>query len=259
MARGLLAGLALVVSACSVPIAAGLDEGNASQAVVALEKSGIAAEKEKDPDRENAYRVLVSRDDAASALGVLGQEGLPPRDAPGVLEALGRGSMVPSRLAEQAKLVAGTSGELERTLRAVDGVVSARVHLAVPPRDPLSLDEKAPHASASVLVRHRGAAPPIALAEIQRLVAGAVPGLEPSGVSVVMAPAPPRSRLAERELARFGPLTVTRASMTPLRIALGVVLLVNAVLLGCIIAMWSRLRRLETELADATREDQSKR
>jgi hypothetical protein len=74
-----------------------------------------------------------------------------------------------------------------------------------------------------------------------------------------MAPAPPRSRLAERELARFGPLTVTRASMTPLRIALGVVLLVNAVLLGCIVAMWSRLRRLETELADASREDQPKR
>jgi type III secretion protein J len=259
MLRATVLGFSLLAWACSVPIAAGLDEGDASQAVVALEKSGIAAEKEKDPDRENAYRVLVSRDDAASALGVLGQEGLPPRDAPGVLEALGRGSMVPSRLAEQAKLVAGTSGELERTIRAVDGVVSARVHLAVPPRDALSLDEQAPHASASVLVRHRGAAPPIALAEIQRLVAGAVPGLEPSGVSVVMAPAPSRSRLTERELARFGPLTVTRASMTPLRIALGVVILVNAVLLGCLVALWSRLRKLEAELADAARDDAEKR
>jgi type III secretion protein J len=249
----------LLACACSVPIAAGLDEGDASQAVVALEKSGIAAEKEKDPDHENAYRVLVSRDDAAGALGVLGQEGLPPRDAPGVLEALGRGSMVPSRLAEQAKLVAGTSGELERTLRAVDGVVSARVHLAVPPKDPLSYDEKAPGASASVLVRHRGAAPPITLAEIQRLVAGAVPGLDPSEVSVVMTPAPPRARLAERELARFGPLTLTRTSMTPLRIALGVVLLVNAILLGCLLALWSRLRKLEAELANATREDEAKR
>jgi type III secretion protein J len=258
MRRGMLFACVILVTACSVPISAGLDEGDASQAVVALEKSGIAAEKEKDPDHENAYRVVVSRDDAASALGVLSQEGLPPRDAPGVLDALGRGSMVPSRLAEQAKLVAGTSGELERTLRAVDGVVSARVHLAVPPRDPLSLGEQAQSSSASVLLRHRGAAPPIPLSEVQRLVAGAVPGLEASGVSVVMTPAPPRTRLVERELARFGPLTVTRSSMTPLRIVLGVAVLVNAVLLGFLGALWLKVRRLETELVEASQGDRKR-
>ena len=85
MSRATVIGLSLLAASCSVPIAAGLDEGDASQAVVALEKSGIAAEKDKDPDHENAYRVLVARDDAASALSVLGQEGLPPREAPGVL------------------------------------------------------------------------------------------------------------------------------------------------------------------------------
>jgi type III secretion protein J len=255
MQRGFFFGFAVLVSACSVPISAGLDEADASQAVVALEKSGIAAEKEKDPDHENAYRVVVARDEAASALGVLSQEGLPPRDAPGVLDALGRGSMVPSRLSEQAKLVAGTSGELERTLRAVDGVVSARVHLAIPPRDALSLGEQTQSSSASVLLRHRGASPPIALPEVQRLVAGAVPGLEASGVSVVMTPAPPRTRLVERELARFGPLTVTRSSMTPLRVVLGVAVLVNAVLLGFLVALWLKVRRLETELVEASSEE----
>ena len=259
MERGALVGFALLVLACNVPISAGLEESDASQAVVALEKSGIAAEKEKDPDHENAYRVVVSKDDAAGALGVLSQEGLPPRDAPGVLDALGRGTMVPSRLTEQAKLVAGTSGELERTLRAVDGVVSVRVHLAVPPRDPLALEEKKPEASASVLIRHRGVAPPLALAEIQRLVAGAVPGLAPSEVSVVLTPAPTRTRLAERELARFGPITVTRASMTPLRIVLGVAVLLNAVLVGFSIALWSRMRRLEAELTGAKDEEKAPR
>jgi type III secretion system YscJ/HrcJ family lipoprotein len=254
MARGRLFGFALLVSACGVPISAGLDEGNATLAVVALEKSGIAAEKERDPERENAYRVVVARDDAASALGVLSQEGLPPPDAPGVLDALGKGSLVPSRLSEQAKLVVGTSGELERTLRAVDGVVSVRVHLAVPPRDPLALGEQAPGTSASVLLRHRGSAPPLALLEVQRLVAGAVPGLEPAAVSVVMTPAPARARLAERELSRFGPLTVTRSSMTTLRVVLGVAAVVNALLLGCLVALWSRMRRLESELSDRARE-----
>jgi type III secretion protein J len=249
MVRGLLLGFVLIATACSVPVSAGLDEVEANQAVVALERSGIAAEKDKDPDHEQAYRVVVARDDAASALSVLAQEGLPPADAPGVLDALGKGSMVPSRLAEQAKLVAGTSGELERTLRAVEGIVSARVHLAVPSRDPLALGDHRPNASASVLLRHRGSAPPLAAAEIQRLVAGAVPGLEPDAVSVVMAPAPPRTRLAERELARFGPITVARSSMTPLRAVLGVAVLVNTLLLGCVVALWMRTRRLEEKLA----------
>jgi type III secretion system YscJ/HrcJ family lipoprotein len=249
MGRGLFVVVAAVAVACSVPISAGLDEAGASQVVVALEKGGIAAEKQRDPERENAYRVLVARDDAASALTVLAQEGLPPHDAPGVLDALGRGSLVPSRLSEQAKLIAGTSGELERTLRGVDGVVSVRVHLAVPPRDPLSLTGGAPEASASVLLRHRGAAPPLALLEVQRLVAGAVPGLAPAQVSVVMTPAPPRTHLAERELARFGPLTVTKSSMTPLRLVLGVAVLVNAVLLGCLAVLWTRSRRLEERLS----------
>ncbi|HEX6274730.1 MAG TPA: hypothetical protein VFZ53_16930 [Polyangiaceae bacterium] len=249
MGRGLFVVMAAFAVACSVPISAGLDEADASQVVVALEEGGIAAEKHKDPERENAYRVLVAKGDAASALAVLAQEGLPPRDAPGVLDALGRGSLVPSRLSEQAKLVAGTSGELERTLRGVHGVVSARVHLAVAPRDPLALGEHAPGASAAVLLRHRGAAPPLAPLEVQRLVAGAVPGLEPAQVSVVMTPAPPRTRVADRELARFGPLTVTKSSMTPLRLVLGVAVLVNAVLLGCLVALWARTRRLEEKLA----------
>jgi type III secretion protein J len=259
MTRGFVVAVASFAVACSVPISAGLDEADASAVVVALEKGGIAAEKAADPERESAYRVLVARDDAAGALAVLAQEGLPPRDSPGVLDALGRGSLVPSRLSEQAKLVAGTSDELERTLRAVDGVVSARVHLAVPPRDPLSLAEHAPDASASVLLRHRGAAPPLAMLEVQRLVSGAVPGLDPTQVAVVMTPAPPRTRVAERELARFGPLTVTKSSMTALRLVLGVAVLVNAALLGCLVALWSRTRRLEQKLSDASEPAPAKR
>jgi type III secretion protein J len=200
--------------------------------------------------------VVVGRDDAAGALTVLSQEGLPPRETPGVLDALGKGSLVPSRLSEQAKLVAGTSGDIERTLRGVDGVLTARVHLAVPPRDPLATGAEPASVSASVLLRHRGAAPPIAAAEVQRLVAGAVPGLEPNAVSVVMTPAPPRARQSEHELARLGPLTVTRASMTSLRVVIGVVVLVNTVLLGSLFALFSRLRRLEGELAEATRTDE---
>lgn len=248
--------VAALVLGCSVPIAAGLEEGDASEAVVALERGGVAADKERDPEREGTFRVLVSRDDSATALRVLAEEGLPPPTTPGVLDALGKGSLVPSRLSEHAKLVTGTGGDLERSLRALDGVVSARVHLAVPPRDPLSLGEVAAPTTASVLIRHQGPRPPLGAAEIQRLVAGAVPGLAPDGVSVVMAPTPAPSRGATRDLARLGPLTVTRGSMTPLRGMIAVAVLSNLVLLGCLALLWVRVRRTEHALAASRSEEE---
>src|SRR5687768_13093905 len=88
-----LVGGALIALACNVPVVAGLDEADASQVVVALEQSGVASEKDRDPDKEGAYRVVVARDDASAALAVLAEEGLPARQAPGVLEALGKGSL----------------------------------------------------------------------------------------------------------------------------------------------------------------------
>jgi type III secretion protein J len=239
----------LLAAACTVPVAANLDEGDASEAVVALEKSGVASEKERDPEHEGTYRVVVTRDDAATALRVLSAEGLPPHAAPGVLDALGKGSLVPSRLSEHVKVVTGTSGDLERSLRAIDGVVSARVHLAVPPRDPLALGEKAPPATASVLIRHQGPTPPLAAFDVQRLVAGAVPGLQAENVSIVMTVAPAPGRAAARELSRLGPLTVTRSSMSPLRGMIVVAVLSNVVLLGCLLLLWARVRRTESALA----------
>ncbi len=245
-----LALSALLLGACSVPIAVGLDENDANHAVVALEKSGVAADKERDPDSEGHWRISVARDDASSAAGILSAESLPPPASPGVLDTLGQGSIVPSQTSEQAKFVAGISGELERSLRSLDGVVSVRVHLAVPVQDALTPTENPTPPSASVLLRHRGASPPIAIADIQRLVAGAVPGLTAAQVSVVASPVPPMSRPAERELSRFGPVTVTRASVFPLRSIVGGAVLLNLALLGALLLFWSRARRAESSLAE---------
>ena len=246
---GIVCGATLLLG-CNVPIAAGLDETDANHAVVALEKSGVAAEKDRDPDSEGRWRISVARDDASSAAGILSSESLPPAASPGLLETLGQGSIVPSHASEQAKFVAGISGELERSLRSLDGVVSVRVHLAIPEKDAFSPDEAPVPASASVLLRHRGSAPPIAINDIQRLVAGAVPGLTPAQVSVVASPVPTPARLPERELSRFGPVTVTRASVFPLRTIFGGALFLNLGLLGALFLLWTRARKAESSLAE---------
>src|SRR5882724_54006 len=84
---------------CNVPIAVGLDENDANHAVVALEKNGVAADKDRDPDSEGHWRVSVARDDASSAAGVLTSESLPPPASPGLLDTFGQSSIVPSRAA----------------------------------------------------------------------------------------------------------------------------------------------------------------
>jgi type III secretion protein J len=243
--------LAVALGGCSVPIASGLEETDANRVVVALEESGIAADKEADPGAEGHFRVVVVRDDAAGAAQVLKQENLPPPRDPGVLDALGESSLVPSRTAEHAKLVAGTAGDLERSLRAIDGVLSARVHLAVPVKEAFESEQKTSAATASVLLRFRGATPPITQKDVQNLVAGAVSGLDPDKVAVVMTPAPSALHPLERGLSRLGPVTVTRSSLTPLRWLVGGVTLVNLILIGLLLALWAKVRRTQAALEQA--------
>lgn len=245
----LSAALALL-GACNAPVASNLPEVEANRAVVALEQHGLSAEKERDPEAEGRYRVSVGRDEAAAAAGVLAQEAVPSRENPGVLQSLGGGSMVPSRLAEHARLLSGIAGELEQSLQAVDGVVSARVHLAAPEQSPLD-DAPPTKPSASVLLRHRGASAPLAASDVQRLVAGAVAGLSPADVSVVSTPAPASARPPERELRRVGPITVTRGSLSPLRFVAAGAVLLNLALLGAVLLLWSKVRRTEDALGQA--------
>ncbi len=248
------AALLLVVlfgaAGCTTAVASDLPETEANRAVVALEGRGVSAEKERDPETEGRFRVTVGRDEAAAAASVLSQEAVPSHENPGILQSLGTGSMVPSRLAEHARLLSGISGELEQSLQAVDGMVSARVHLAAPERSPL--DEAEPtKPSASVLIRHRGAAPPLAVSDVQRLVAGAVPGLAPADVSVVSSPAPASARPADKELRRVGPITVTRASLSPLRFVAAGAVAFNLALLAAVLLLWAKVRRTEDALVQA--------
>ena len=181
---------ALLGGGCAVPVAAGLEEPEANKVVVALDQVGVDAVKEADPQAEGRFKVSVPRDDAARALATMAEEQLPRTRARGVLEATDKGALVPSQAAEHAALVAGLAGELERSLGNVDGVLSARVHLNLPLRDALR-DGAPPRSTASVLVEHRGATPPLALESIQRLVAGGAPPPPTNNLALLLVPHPP--------------------------------------------------------------------
>jgi type III secretion protein J len=232
------------LAGCAVPIAAGLDEPDANKVVVALDQVGVDATKDADPQVEGKFRVSVPRDDAARALATMADEQLPRPRARGLLDATDKGALVPSQAAEHAALVAGLGGELERSLGGVDGVLSARVHLNLPARDALR-DGPPPRSTASVLLEHRGATPPIGLEAIQRLVSGGAPALAVADVAVVFVPHPARASGVRSDLAHVGPITVARGSLTTLKVALGGLVLVVIGLAAATLALWTRLARVQ--------------
>lgn len=74
-------------------------------------------------------------------------------------------------------------GELSRTIRAIDRVQAARVHLVLPERALFSRDK--PEPSASIVLKLRGSLDGQQVRAIRHLVASAVKDLKPARVSVV--------------------------------------------------------------------------
>jgi len=74
-------------------------------------------------------------------------------------------------------------GELSRTIRAIDRIQAARVHLVLPERPLFS--RETPEPSASIVVRVRGSLEPAQIRAIRHVVASAVNGLKPQRVSIV--------------------------------------------------------------------------
>jgi type III secretion protein J len=232
--------------ACSTSVASDLDEQDANQVVVGLRDANVGATKRADPKSEGKYVVDVAVSDISLALSALQNRGLPAPQTAGILDSLGENGLVASRANEKARLIVGTAGELERSLRSLEGVLSARVHLAVPDNDPLLPEVTPKSASASVLLRHRGASPPIAATEVQRLVAGAVADMSPEHVAVVLVPVTVSEVDLSQNIVALGPLSIAQSSLPTFKLLALVVVAINILLVGATLFVWQRAKTSRT-------------
>jgi flagellar M-ring protein FliF len=143
-----------------------------------LERQGIAYELKND-----GAIILVPRDRVARVRMKLAEGGLPKGGGIGYeifdkSDALGATSFV-----QNINHLRALEGELSRTIRAIDRVQAARVHLVLPERPLFSRDKVEP--SASIVLKVRGALDMQQVRAIRHLVATAVNGLKPERVSVV--------------------------------------------------------------------------
>ncbi|MDP3275982.1 MAG: hypothetical protein Q8Q09_12350 [Deltaproteobacteria bacterium] len=232
------------LAACSdTPVLQGIAEIEANRAVAVLDTAGIPARKhaEESGGTGTTFRVVVSSDEVARSVQVLHTSGLPRREEPGFAETFGQPSLVQSASEERARTAQSSAGELARTLERIDGVLDARVHIALPSAEDQPLDgQPGQSPSASVLLRCAGSRSPIDESAVRRLVASSVVGMRPDAVTVVSV-ATPTAPSSSLQLSYVGPIAVARASASSLRW-----LLVSAVALNIVLAvalLWFALRR----------------
>jgi type III secretion protein J len=160
-----------------------IDEREANEMVAVLMRAGI--ESSKAPGEKGTFTVAVPQSEFARAVDVLRQNGLPRDDYESLGTVFKKEGFTSSSLAERARLVFGISQELSSTISQFDGVVEARVHLALPEADPLTGAANPP--SASVFVKYReGFDLPAQTAAIKALVTNSVEGLDYDKVSIAM-------------------------------------------------------------------------
>ena len=132
---------------------------------------------------EDGKTVKVAYGEAARARMLLAEKGL-PRSARAGYELFDNiGALGLTSFMQEVTLIRALEGELARTIQSISGVKAARVHIVLPRKNSLRRSRQRP--SASVLVRTEGGDAHAAASAIRHLVAGAVPGLAISDVSVM--------------------------------------------------------------------------
>ena len=210
--------LAFALTACSgQELYRDVDEREANEMISVLMRAGI--ESSKSAGDKGAFSVHVKQADFAQAVDVLRQNGLPRQNFETLGTVFEKEGFTSSSLAERARLIFGTSQELAGTISQFDGVIDARVHLALPEADALTGTANPP--SASVFVKYReGMDLPAQTAAIKSLVTNSIEGLDYNNVSVAMTEAKPLPVVPDDA---FGDMF--RGTLIPLLGALGVLLL----------------------------------
>ena len=161
-----------------VPLFTDLSVDDSGSIVKDLERQAIPYQLKND-----GTIIMVPKDMVTRLRMKLAESGLPKGGGVGYeifdkSDALGATTFV-----QNINHLRALEGELARTIRSIDRVQAARVHLVLPERPLFSRDKV--DASASIVLKVRGTLEPQQVRAIRHLVATAVNGLKPERVSVI--------------------------------------------------------------------------
>jgi len=214
--------LLLALAGCKVALYSNLKEQEANEIVAALSAEGIGAAKTK--LEGSNWQVEVEEDRLSQALDVLRVQGLPAERYVSMGEVFQKQGLVSTPSEERMRYIYAISQELSQTLRNVDGVVSARVHVVIPANDPLS--EKIRPSSAAVFIKHRPDVDLRLLAPaVKDMVAHSIEGLTHDQVSLSLFEARRTTSAAAAGHAAGAPMVLGILSTQTAMVLLGLLLL----------------------------------
>ncbi|WP_169568141.1 flagellar basal-body MS-ring/collar protein FliF [Sneathiella limimaris] len=133
---------------------------------------------------ENGGRdILVVRDQVDKLRLGMAQDGLPNGGSVGYEIFDNSDAFGTTAFVQNVNLVRALEGELSRTIRALNNVSTARVHIVLPKRQVFSREKR--EASASIVLKLKGRLSEDQVASIQHMVAAAVPTLAVNRISIV--------------------------------------------------------------------------
>ena len=133
--------------------------------------------------RNDGGTVMVPKDNVLRLRMDLASKGLPQGGGVGYEIFDKSDSMSTTSFVQNVNQLRALEGELSRTIRSLDRVQNARVHLALPEKQLFQREKK--EARASIVLKVRGELEAGQVRAIRHLVATAVEGLKPDRVSVV--------------------------------------------------------------------------
>lgn len=186
LSRWLLPLALLALTGCNkVNLYSQLSEQQANEIVAVLLSAHIDADKELADGK--SWVVKTDKADLPVAVDVLRKTGYPREQFQSFGDIFKKDGFVSSPMEERARLIHGLSQELSHTLSSIDGVIAARVHVAVPDKDGLS--DKVRPSSASIFIKYR---PDVDIAshvpQIKALVVNSIEGLPYDNVTVTLFP-----------------------------------------------------------------------
>jgi len=134
--------------------------------------------------RDGGTTILVPEDQADAVRVAIAGSNLAGAGSVG-LELFDESDMGLTDFAQKINYQRALQGELVRTIRMMDDIADARVHLALPERTLFRTVRSEPKAAVTLIARDHGRIAPDRVAGIQRLVAAAVPDLSLGQVVVL--------------------------------------------------------------------------
>lgn len=184
--------MVLLVSCAKTELYHNLSEDEVNEILVVLHENSISANKKKEiVQNEVTWTVSVESHDLPKARAILVERNLPRRKQPGLEEICKEKALIATADEQKCRFIVGTRGNIINALRKNPDVVDADVVINIPDKEefgsPDAAQKRRPTASLVIKIRPTAEAQAtLTEARLQRVVASAIPDMDPRDVTVIM-------------------------------------------------------------------------